>query len=73
MVLSHPPYTKFIAWMRENGIQASEVADELGISKSMFSKRVNGTGADFSAEEVRRICVRYGISADAFFVDYKVS
>lgn len=73
MVLSHEPYTKFMAWMKEHGVQANEIADLLGVGKSSVSKRLNGTGADFSAAEVRTICLHYGISADEFFVANKVS
>lgn len=43
------------------------------MDKSMVSKRMNGTGADFSADDVRKICLHYGISADVFFVDKEVS
>jgi len=73
MAKGHEPYTKFRAWMQENGVQANEIADLLGIGKSAVSKRLNGTGADFSAGEVRTICLHYGISADTFFVANKVS
>lgn len=73
MVKSHEAYTKFMAWMKEHDVQANEIADLLGIGKSSVSKRLNGTGADFSAAEIRTICLHYGISADEFFVAYKVS
>lgn len=71
--LTHPPYTKFKAWMEENKVTNIELADLLNVTKSVITKRLNGTGADFSVSEVRTICMRYGISADVFFVDYRVS
>jgi len=71
--LKHQPYTKFMAWMKENNVSNNDIADLLAVHKSVVSKRLNGTGADFSIEEVRIICVHYGISADTYFVAYKVS
>lgn len=73
MDLRHQPYTKFMAWMKENDVSSNDLADLLHVHKSVISKRLNGTGADFSIEEVRIICVHYRISADTYFVAYKVS
>ena len=59
--------------MEENNITNLEIARLLNVTKSVITKRLNGTGADFSTSEVRKICLHYGISADVYFVDYKVS
>ena len=69
----HPAYTKFKCWMTENGVTNEDIGKIIGKSRFGVSQRINGTGPDFSAEEVRKICLRYGISADAFFVANKVS
>lgn len=71
--LKHPAYTKFKCWMKENRITNDDIGKIIGKSRFGVLQRINGTGADFSAEEVRKICLRYGISADAFFVANKVS
>lgn len=67
------PYSKFQAFCRQERITLDEIGELLGMDKSMVSKRMNGTGADFSADDVRKICLHYGISADVFFVDKEVS
>lgn len=65
-------YTKFRAWMRENHIKSSDLADLLGVSEATISKKLNGF-SDFTVVEVRVICTTYGISADEYFIAYKVS
>ena len=67
------PYSKFQAFCRRERITLDEIGELLGMDKSMVSKLMNGTGADFSADDVRKICLHYGISADVFFVDKEVS
>lgn len=69
----HNPYTKFMAWMKENDVKPKDLYELLGLTKGQLSKRLNGTGADFTVAEVRTICLHYGISADDYFVTYKVS
>lgn len=69
----HPAYTKFKCWMTENHVTNEDIGAVIGKSRFGVSQRINGTGPDFSAEEVRKICLRYGISADAYFVANKVS
>lgn len=64
----HTPYTKFKAFLYERGIGQKEVADLLNKSVSAFNQNLNGTGGDFSLSEVRRICLKYKISADEFFL-----
>jgi len=64
----HAPYTKFKAFLIQNGIHQREVAELLGKSTSALNQNLNGTGGDFSLSEVRLICQKYGISADEYFL-----
>lgn len=67
------PYTKFKAWMQENGIRQDELAEIIGKSRNVVNQKLNGTGGDFTMEEVRKICQYFKISADTFFIIQKVS
>ena len=69
----HTPYTKFKAFLDENGINQREVAELLGKSPSALNQNLNGTGGDFSISEIRVICKKYGISADEYFLYPEVS
>lgn len=69
----YQPYTKLMCWMRENGITQQDLADLLGKSRHAINRNLNGVSGDFSMDEVRKICLHYGISADAFFIEQKVS
>jgi len=69
----HVPYTKFKAFLDENNIKQAELAALLGKSVSTLNQNLNGTGGDFSMEDVRKICLTYNISADEFFINQKVS
>jgi transcriptional regulator with XRE-family HTH domain len=69
----HVPYSKFKAFLHENGINQSEIAALLGKSLSAVNQKLNGTGGDFSIAEIRVICERYGISADEYFLCPSVS
>lgn len=69
----HKPYTKFKALLEERGIKQYEFAEQLGKSTSALNQNLNGTGGDFSLEEVRFICSKLKISADDFFLNPEVS
>ncbi|MBP1905686.1 transcriptional regulator with XRE-family HTH domain [Paenibacillus turicensis] len=69
----HTPYTKFKAFLSENGVKQSDVALLLGKSKPALNQNLNGTGGDFSLSEVRKICLHYKISADEYFLRPQVS
>lgn len=60
-------YLKFKAWLVENEIKQKEVADLLEISVENLNKKVNGK-QKFTLAQVKRICQKYGISADLFIV-----
>ena len=65
-------YTKFKAWMKENGVKNSDIAKLLDITDATASKKLNGI-SDFTIGEIRTICNYYSISADTYFIAYKVS
>lgn len=69
----HTPYTKFKAFLDENGVKQSEVAVLLNKSTSALNQNLNGTGGDFSVAEIRILCKKYSISSDEYFVYPEVS
>lgn len=68
----HTPYTKFKAYMEECEIKQKDLAELLGKAIPTVNQNLNGTGGDFSLDDIRKICHTYGISADAFFINQKV-
>lgn len=66
-MLQRATYNKFKGFLVENGIQQKEVAKLLNISVPTFNKKLNGTGSDFSIQDVKKICSRYNIKAEIFF------
>ncbi|MFD2330635.1 helix-turn-helix domain-containing protein [Cohnella sp. GCM10020058] len=69
----HTPYYKFKAFLTENEIKQKKVALLLGKSTSALNQNINGTGGDFSLEEIRQICREFNISSDEYFVCTEVS
>ena len=69
----HMPYTKFKAFLIENGISQSEVAKLLGKSTSALNQNINGTGGYVSLTEIRLLCQHNSISADEYFLYPQVS
>ena len=67
MAQKREPYMKFKGYLVENRIQQVEVANLLGMSKASINKKLNGTGSDFSVQDLKKICIKYSISADKFF------
>jgi putative transcriptional regulator len=55
----------FKAWMVANNIRQNEIAELLDISLQSVNLKVNGK-QDFTLPQVKKICERYGISADIF-------
>lgn len=64
-----PPYKEFIAWMIVNDVKRQELQDLLGVTSATLSHRLNGTGADFTMEEVRTIINKYGEEVSSFFLN----
>ena len=67
------PYTKFKAWMAENGVRQKHIAELLGKEITTINQKLNATSGDFSMSEVRKICLYYKISADEYFVNQSVT
>ncbi len=53
--------------MVENNIRQRELAEILNLSVSNLNQKLNGTGGDFSASEIKAICQHFKISADRYF------
>jgi transcriptional regulator with XRE-family HTH domain len=69
----HIPYTKFKAYMEEQNIMQTDLAALLRKTATTVNQNLNGTGGDFSMDDIRKICLAYKISADTYFVNQKVS
>jgi len=69
----HAPYYKFKAFLAENEIKQYDLAAMLDKSVSAINQNLNGTGGDFSVEEIRKLCIKYGISSDEYFIYNQVS
>lgn len=67
-VRKRPPYKGFMAWMLVNDVSRKDIIELLSLSDSTLSHRLNGTGADFSIEEVRKLIATYGDSISKFFL-----
>lgn len=66
----HPPYFKFMGFLRENNIKLAEVGDILGCTEQTISDKNNGR-ADYKMSEVNLLCEHYkhlGLTTDHFFV-----
>ncbi|MEG1433867.1 helix-turn-helix transcriptional regulator [Eubacterium sp.] len=61
------PYTKLKSFMDENKITQRELAAVIGKTVGVVNQNLNGTKGDFTAGEVRKICLHYKISADKYF------
>lgn len=62
------PYFKLKAYLVENNIKQNEVAKYLDMNKSTFSRKLNRKYGDFTIEEVRKICNRYNLDANIYFL-----
>lgn len=62
------PYNKLKGFFVQNNIKQQDVAKLLEKSKSALNQNLNGTGGDFSVNEVRILCKNYNISADEYFL-----
>lgn len=65
--MSETAVNKFRGWCAEHNVSNGELARLLGINESNMSLKMNGKQA-FSIEQVKKICITYGISADEFFL-----
>ena len=62
-----PPYNEFMAWMLLNEVNRNDLKNLLGLTDSTLSHRLNGTGADFSLDEIRMLVEHFGIEVSKFF------
>lgn len=62
------PYFKFKGWMVENQISQQQLADILHMNRTQLNQRLNGTGADFTLDEIRKIKEVFQIKTDEFFL-----
>ncbi|MFZ8015666.1 helix-turn-helix domain-containing protein [Fusobacterium watanabei] len=60
-------YIKLKQFMLEKKIKSKDMAKILGISKSLFSKKINRKGSDFNLNEVRTICQKYNLDGNIYF------
>lgn len=55
----------FKAWMVSNRKKQKEIMDLLDLSSTSVNRKINGR-EDFTMAQIRKICKKYGISADIF-------
>lgn len=60
-------YSKLKGFLVEKNIKQKDVAELLNMTISTFNKKLNGTGADFTMQEARLICMKYNVKAEIFF------
>jgi len=58
---------KFKGFCAEHGIKQAEISELLNITISNVNEKVNGK-QEFTLEQVRTLCKKYGISADDYFI-----
>lgn len=62
-------YPNFKNFLKENDIKIKDLAAEMGISRSHFSKKLHRiAGADFKPDEIRFICKKFCLDANEFFL-----
>lgn len=66
--MNNKAYNKFKGYLVENDIRQEEVADFLGITRTTFNTKLNRNGLDFSLSEVRKLCAKYNLDANDFFL-----
>ena len=58
---------KFKGFCAENRIKQTDIAELLGIDVSNVNQKMNGK-QPFTLEQVKKLCVKYSISADEYFI-----
>ena len=67
------PYLEFKHYLDSNNISQAYIGEIIGLKKSAVNQKINGTGGDFTVEEVKLICIELGISAQEYFFPELVS
>lgn len=60
-------YLKLKQFMLEKNIKNKDMAKTLGVNKSVFSKKINMKGSDFTLDEVRKLCEAYQLDGNKYF------
>ena len=62
----HPPYYKFMAYLKENSIKLKDISDILGgLTVSTISMKNHGW-AEYNMSEIDKICDHFNISSEIF-------
>ncbi len=61
------PYTKVKMFLLERNIPQHRFAAAIGVGVRAINQKLNGTGSDFSLNEVRTLCSEFGIPKEYFF------
>jgi len=67
------PYSKFMGFMIDHNISQGDVAKVTGKTRSTINQNLNGTAGELRMEDIRKICEKWGISSDEYFVAKSVS
>lgn len=62
-------YSKLKAYFSENGITQEEISSLLDQSSAKIELKLNDKRFDFTLSEAKKICEKYFISADDFFIN----
>lgn len=62
----HPPYDKFMGFLKENHIKLKEISDVLGGMSVQTISMKNHGWAEYSMTEIDKICSHFGISSEIF-------
>ena len=61
-------YIRLKQFLIERNIKNKDVASQIGISESSFSKKINTKkGSDFNLNQVRKICKLYNLDPNIYF------
>lgn len=61
-------YIRLKQFLIERNIKNKDIASQIGISESSFSKKINTKkGSDFNLNQVRKICKLYNLDPNVYF------
>lgn len=61
-------YIRLKQFLIERNIKNKDIASQIGISESSFSKKINTKkGSDFNLNQVRKICKLYNLDPNIYF------
>lgn len=64
MANKREPYSKLKEMFRQNRITENMIAQKLHININRLEEKINGSGEDFTLDEIRRIKAVCGLTAD---------